>query len=238
MKLAIPLFATAALAWNPVSQVTEHLYRRALTDIAQTMINDLNNIRNQTTAVTKVIQAFDGSSLNAALPINAATANVISAINNATADAKRNPQNLTSAGAQALAPVTQELSYAANQSIAALIAKKADFSKLDLDAIVLQSLQQQLNVSAVFSGLLIPKIPADTRPVAVALNSGLGMSLQMGIDCFSGKNASCNPTPVNASRTYDSALQDGAAVGAAGRTVGAASATVVSMMAFLAVFLT
>lgn len=227
MKLTAPLlFASTALAGSSI------LSKRALTDIAKTMIADLENIRNQTMAVTNVIMGFNGASINDALPINTATAQVIAAINNATMDARANPQNLTDAGSQALGPYTQELAYAANKSIAALIQKKPEFEKLSLTPLVVQSLQQQINASTVFGGVLIPKIPADTRPVATALNSQVLLSLQMGVECFQ-KNMSCNPNPVNASRTLDSAIEDGA-LSAAGRTVQGVSAVVVLGVAFAA----
>ncbi|EME38185.1 hypothetical protein DOTSEDRAFT_75994 [Dothistroma septosporum NZE10] len=201
----------------------------ALGQSATTIIADLQSIQNLTEAVTGKINAFNGS-LALALPITSATNDVLAKLANATDDAKK-AQPFSSGDAQALAPYTQNLAYAVNSSIAALIGKKPEFVAGNLAAIVVQSLQGQYNSSVTFSTAVSLLVPEDTRAVAQALSSQTLLSLQMGIDCF-GKNTSCNPTNFFEAQA-EAMAREKAANGAVSRSAGYGGLVVAGLVAFM-----
>ncbi|KAK4498387.1 hypothetical protein PRZ48_011045 [Zasmidium cellare] len=193
------LFLAAAIGTHVSSSSIEKL-----------IVAALQQIQVLTNATTYTIAAFNGSSIEATLPIDSATATVISAIQNSTHAVQQTSQNLTDATSQAIGPYTQILAYYANASVATLISKKPDLAKLNTLPLVVMSLQQQANASNSFSEAVLAKIPETERPFALAINSQLSESLQQGIDCFSGMNETCNTNIVNGSRTIDMAMQIGA----------------------------
>ena len=96
--------------------------------------------------------------------------------------------------------------------------------------LVITSLQQQQNASNDFSKAILSRTPPGIFPIATAINSQIADSLQQGLDCFMGKNETCNATPVNASRTLDYAEDTGAITAAAAlpaRATGAVAWAVV-----------
>lgn len=205
---------------------------QALGESAQMIIADLQSIQNLTEATTRAINAFNGS-LQLALPITAATNDVLAKISNATQDAKT-AQPFSDDDATALGPYTQNLAYAVNTSIAALIGKKPEFEAGSLAPIVVQSLQGQKNSSMIFSDTVSMLVPENTRSVAMALSSQTLMSIQMGIDCFSGMNETCNPTNYFQAKA-EAEARERAANGAVGRSAAGLGAILVAgLVAFVA----
>ena len=205
---------------------------QAVGESAQTIIADLQSIQNLTEAVTRAIGAFNGS-LALALPITSATNDVLAKITTSTEYAKT-AQPFSDDDATALGPYTQNLAYAVNTSIAALIGKKPEFASGNLLPIVVQSLEGQKNSSMMFSSAVSLLVPENTRSVAMALSSQTLESIQQGIDCFSGKNETCNPTNIAEAKAMSMAAEK-AANGAVGRSAAGLGAVLVAgLVAFVA----
>lgn len=198
MRLLVVILATATTA----AVAKSSLETLIVTSLTQIMVLTNNTIPK--------IAAFNGSSLERTLPIDSATSQVISAIQNSTKAVQARPGALDNAGAEAIGPNTQILAYTVNASVATLIQRKPEFAMVKALPFVVLSLQQQANASNNFSAAVLAKIPADLRSFAEAINSQLSDSIQLGIDCFSGRNESCNPNVINGSRTYDYAVEIGA----------------------------
>ncbi|KAK4616311.1 hypothetical protein CLAFUW4_10538 [Fulvia fulva] len=203
----------------------------AVGDSAKKIIADLQSIQNLTEAVTGAVNAFNGS-LALALPITVATNDVLAKISSSTEDAKT-AQPFSNADATALGPYTQDLAYAVNSSIAALIGKKREFESGNLSPIVIQSLEGQKNSSKIFSDTVSMLVPENTRSVAQALSSQTLESIQQGIDCFSGMNQTCNPTNYFEAKAMAEAAEK-AATGGVGRSAASLGAVVVAgLVAFV-----
>lgn len=197
MRLLVAILATALIV-------------AAESSLETLIVDSLTEILILTNETIPKIASFNGSSLEGTIPIDSATSQVISAIQNSTKAVQANPDTLSNAAAEAIGPNTQALAYTVNASVATLIRKKPQFAMVKALPFVVLSLQQQANASNNFSSVVLGKIPTGLRPFAEAINSQLSDSIQLGIECFNGRNESCNPNVVNASRTYDYAVEIGA----------------------------
>lgn len=169
---------------------------------------ELKHIDFLTANLTDSINAWDGKDFVKALnnihyPTNATAEYIL----NATEVLKQYPTTFDITQAFRIGSPAQNLAYTVNASVATLARRKHDFHANAMDSIVITDLKGLLNATRGFSGLLTSYVTKEVRPVAKNIQVQFIKSLQQGVDCFGGKNASCHTAIADPNRTHKLALK-------------------------------
>lgn len=169
-KFLLPILAFLGLAtaWGHKSDV---------------IIHQLENLRNETQMLTKVLDAWDHTMMGA-VDVAEQTEKVLEATKNATADIQLHSHKLGIGGAIHVKRVTKKLKRDIQDCNKVLLSFREDFNKIQLAATVLYSLIDQQEASSLMNEAIMPKLPYITRGIGRSLGRKIVNTFQRTIDAY------------------------------------------------------
>ncbi|CAA7268911.1 unnamed protein product [Cyclocybe aegerita] len=162
----------------------------ALAVTVATVLSDIATISSQTTTLDNAIKAFPntGGSLTSALAIHNDATNLVTSINQGTADVQAVPLPISESDGQSVLSAVQAFEPTILDALTQVVAKKAAFAALPIGGIPALVKQDLINLNAstfAFEAALISTAPTDLVPTATSIKSSIDAAFATAVAAYS-----------------------------------------------------